>query len=62
MQKFYMQEYGISENSKISIAQRICTPLLRKIRSDLYRCIEKSDSDESQTRLDPRYLLPVIFS
>ncbi|VDD91712.1 unnamed protein product [Enterobius vermicularis] len=49
------QEYGISEASKISIAQRICTPLLKKIRSDLYRCLEKSDEeDESQTRLDPR--------
>lgn len=48
------QEYGISENSKISIAQRVCTPLLKKIRSDLHRCIESSDEDESQTRLDPR--------
>uniref|UniRef100_A0A9J2Q7P3 Inositol hexakisphosphate and diphosphoinositol-pentakisphosphate kinase n=1 Tax=Ascaris lumbricoides TaxID=6252 RepID=A0A9J2Q7P3_ASCLU len=48
------QEYGISESSKISVAQRVCTPLLKKIRSDLHRCIESSDEDESQTRLDPR--------
>ncbi|VDK43673.1 unnamed protein product [Anisakis simplex] len=48
------QEYGISESSKISIAQRVCTPLIKKIRSDLHRCIESSDEDESQTRLDPR--------
>ncbi|VDM49096.1 unnamed protein product [Toxocara canis] len=48
------QEYGITESSKISVAQRVCTPLLKKIRSDLHRCIESSDEDESQTRLDPR--------
>ncbi|MFH4977745.1 hypothetical protein AB6A40_004454 [Gnathostoma spinigerum] len=48
------QEYGISESSKISIAQRVCTPLLKKIRNDLHRCTESSNEDESQTRLDPR--------
>lgn len=42
---FYLQvpqEYGIQEDSKISIAQRVCTPLLTKIRSDLHRCVQVS--------------------
>uniref|UniRef100_A0A7E4V0P5 Inositol hexakisphosphate and diphosphoinositol-pentakisphosphate kinase n=1 Tax=Panagrellus redivivus TaxID=6233 RepID=A0A7E4V0P5_PANRE len=49
------QEYGISEESKISIAQRVCTPLLGKLRNDLHRCVQNpEEGDESQTRLDPR--------
>jgi len=49
------QEYGISEESKISIAQRVCTPLLGKLRNDLHRCVQSADEgDENQTRLDPR--------
>jgi hypothetical protein len=41
------------------IAQRVCTPLLGKIKNDLHRCIQGSTSedstDESLTRLDPRF-------
>uniref|UniRef100_A0A158P793 Inositol hexakisphosphate and diphosphoinositol-pentakisphosphate kinase n=1 Tax=Angiostrongylus cantonensis TaxID=6313 RepID=A0A158P793_ANGCA len=48
------QEYGIRKENKICVAQRVCTPLLKKIRNDLHRCIECSEEDESQTRLDPR--------
>ncbi|KAK6728015.1 hypothetical protein RB195_005586 [Necator americanus] len=48
------QEYGIRKENKICVAQRVCTPLLKKIRNDLHRCIESSEEDESQTRLDPR--------
>ncbi|WKX90663.1 hypothetical protein Q1695_009481 [Nippostrongylus brasiliensis] len=48
------QEYGIRKDNKICVAQRVCTPLLKKIRNDLHRCIECSEEDESQTRLDPR--------
>ncbi|KAI6225577.1 Inositol hexakisphosphate and diphosphoinositol-pentakisphosphate kinase [Aphelenchoides besseyi] len=49
------QEYGISEESKICIAQRVCSPLLFKIRSDLHRCVQSpEDEGESLTRLDPR--------
>uniref|UniRef100_A0A1I7ZMN2 Inositol hexakisphosphate and diphosphoinositol-pentakisphosphate kinase n=1 Tax=Steinernema glaseri TaxID=37863 RepID=A0A1I7ZMN2_9BILA len=47
------QEYGISEDSKICVAQRVCTPLLNKIKNDLHRCIQNED-DEEFTRLDPR--------
>ncbi|KAE9552296.1 hypothetical protein FO519_004482 [Halicephalobus sp. NKZ332] len=48
-------EYGISEESKILIAQRVCTPLLGKLRNDLHRCVQSGDEgDENQTRLDPR--------
>ncbi|KAH7701718.1 Histidine phosphatase superfamily [Aphelenchoides avenae] len=49
------QEYGISEESKICVAQRVCTPLLAKIRNDLHRCVQSpEEGDESLTRLDPR--------
>lgn len=49
------QEYGVSEEQKICVAQRVCTPLLSKIRNDLHRCIQNPDEgDESLTRLDPR--------
>lgn len=49
------QEYGISEESKICVAQRVCTPLLAKIKNDLHRCVQNpEDGAESLTRLDPR--------
>ncbi|KAI6232981.1 Inositol hexakisphosphate and diphosphoinositol-pentakisphosphate kinase [Aphelenchoides fujianensis] len=52
------QEYGITEESKISIAQRVCTPLVAKIRGDLHRCVQSQDDQENEgeslTRLDPR--------
>ncbi|VDN02137.1 unnamed protein product [Thelazia callipaeda] len=48
------QEYGISESSKVIIGQHVCTPLLKKIRSDLYHCVENPTEDDTQTRLDPR--------
>uniref|UniRef100_A0A0N5CB37 Inositol hexakisphosphate and diphosphoinositol-pentakisphosphate kinase n=1 Tax=Strongyloides papillosus TaxID=174720 RepID=A0A0N5CB37_STREA len=48
------QEYGISEESKIKIGQRICSPLAAKLRNDLIRCTESIDDEETQTRLDPR--------
>ncbi|GMT30312.1 hypothetical protein PFISCL1PPCAC_21609, partial [Pristionchus fissidentatus] len=48
------QEYGIEQENKILVAQRVCTPLLKKIRNDLHRCIQNTDEEESQTRLDPR--------
>ncbi|EJD76368.1 histidine acid phosphatase domain containing 1 [Loa loa] len=48
------QEYGISEKSKVIIGQHVCTPLLKKIKSDLYHCVENPSEDDTQTRLDPR--------
>uniref|UniRef100_A0A914ER27 Inositol hexakisphosphate and diphosphoinositol-pentakisphosphate kinase n=1 Tax=Acrobeloides nanus TaxID=290746 RepID=A0A914ER27_9BILA len=49
------QEYGISEESKIRIAQRVCTPLMAKMKNDLHRCVQSPEEDnESLTRLDPR--------
>uniref|UniRef100_T1IX99 Inositol hexakisphosphate and diphosphoinositol-pentakisphosphate kinase n=1 Tax=Strigamia maritima TaxID=126957 RepID=T1IX99_STRMM len=48
------QEYGITKGEKLTIAQGICSPLLKKIRADLQRNIEESD-DESVNRLNPRY-------
>ena len=52
--KHCLQEYGISEESKISIAQRVCTPLLGKLRNDLHRCVEDPEDSDETTRLDPR--------
>ena len=34
------QEYGMTINEKLTIAQGICTPLLRKIKADLLRNID----------------------
>lgn len=36
------------------MAQRVCTPLLKKIRNDLHRCTINEEEDENPTRLDPR--------
>ncbi|XP_064645286.1 inositol hexakisphosphate and diphosphoinositol-pentakisphosphate kinase 2-like isoform X19 [Lineus longissimus] len=44
------QEYGITKDEKIQIAQSICTPLLKKIKCDLER-----NTEEESTRLDARY-------
>lgn len=44
------QEYGISHIDKLQIGQCICTPLMKKILSDLQRNV-----DEDATRLDSRY-------
>ncbi|XP_055685103.1 inositol hexakisphosphate and diphosphoinositol-pentakisphosphate kinase isoform X21 [Lutzomyia longipalpis] len=48
------QEYGLTVQEKIAIGQGICTPLLKKIKSDLQRNIEEA-GDESVNRLNPRY-------
>ncbi|KAK2178602.1 hypothetical protein NP493_538g05035 [Ridgeia piscesae] len=44
------QEYGITKDEKVLIAQCICAPLLKKILGDLQRNVE-----EDSTRLDSRY-------
>ncbi|XP_073830893.1 inositol hexakisphosphate and diphosphoinositol-pentakisphosphate kinase isoform X31 [Musca autumnalis] len=48
------QEYGLTMQEKLTIGQGICTPLLKKIKSDLQRNIEEVD-DESVNRLNPQY-------
>ncbi|KFD48371.1 hypothetical protein M514_10783 [Trichuris suis] len=47
------QEYGIAAEEKVLIAEGICTPLIRKLRSDLSRCIDGIAEEENATRLDP---------
>lgn len=50
------QEYGLTITEKLIISQGICTPLLRKIKSDLQRNIEDDDMlGETVNRLNPRY-------
>ncbi|XP_071505816.1 inositol hexakisphosphate and diphosphoinositol-pentakisphosphate kinase 2-like [Diadema antillarum] len=46
------QEYGITSQEKLEIGQGICTPLLKKIRSDLHRI---NSNDETTYRLNPLY-------
>jgi hypothetical protein len=52
--KFYwiIQEYGITVEEKLHISQSICTPLMRKIHSDLHvGCLAM---DEESTRLNSK--------
>ena len=37
------QEYGMTRAEKLTIAQGICTPLLKKIQADLQRNIEDDE-------------------
>ncbi|XP_053375190.1 inositol hexakisphosphate and diphosphoinositol-pentakisphosphate kinase 2-like isoform X6 [Mercenaria mercenaria] len=47
------QEYGITVEEKLHISQSICTPLMRKIHSDLHvGCLAM---DEESTRLNSKY-------
>ncbi|KRY74411.1 Inositol hexakisphosphate and diphosphoinositol-pentakisphosphate kinase [Trichinella pseudospiralis] len=48
------QEYGITKEEKVLIGKGICTPLIKKLRSDLNRCIDGIVDEENATRLDPR--------
>ncbi|XP_062870665.1 inositol hexakisphosphate and diphosphoinositol-pentakisphosphate kinase 2 isoform X3 [Trichomycterus rosablanca] len=45
------QEYGISQAEKVDIAKGYCTPLIRKIRSDLQR----TQDDDTVNKLHPVY-------
>ena len=40
------QEYGMTRAEKLTIAQGICTPLLKKIKADLQRNIEQTEEAE----------------
>ena len=53
------QEYGITEEEKVDIAKKICTPLLRKIQSDLHHTIV-DEQDDVIHRLDHRISKGVI--
>uniref|UniRef100_A0A8C5MA39 Inositol hexakisphosphate and diphosphoinositol-pentakisphosphate kinase n=1 Tax=Leptobrachium leishanense TaxID=445787 RepID=A0A8C5MA39_9ANUR len=45
------QEYGINKSEKLEIAKGYCTPLVRKIRSDLQR----TQDDDTVNKLHPLY-------
>ncbi|KAM6303903.1 inositol hexakisphosphate and diphosphoinositol-pentakisphosphate kinase 2 isoform 3-T6 [Podargus strigoides] len=47
----YDKEYGISKAEKLEIAKGYCTPLVRKIRSDLQR----TQDDDTVNKLHPLY-------
>ena len=57
---YITQEYGMTRSEKLTIAQGICAPLLRKIRADLQRNIEDEQEELEEeecvvNRLNPRY-------
>ncbi|XP_054162265.1 inositol hexakisphosphate and diphosphoinositol-pentakisphosphate kinase 2-like, partial [Oppia nitens] len=51
------QEYGITQNEKLTIGLGICSPLLKKIRSDLLTNTFANEDDETESvnRLNPHY-------
>jgi len=52
------QEYGMTKTEKLTIAQGICTPLLKKIKADLQRNVETPLAEEEEdtvNRLNPNY-------
>merc|ERR1711892_74149 len=56
------QEYGMTRAEKLTIAQGICTPLLKKIQADLQRNIEddeekcgEEEEEDTVHRLNPSY-------
>lgn len=53
------QEYGMTRAEKLTIAQGICAPLLRKIKADLQRNVDaetvENDEEDTINRLNPRY-------
>uniref|UniRef100_A0A336LX42 Inositol hexakisphosphate and diphosphoinositol-pentakisphosphate kinase n=1 Tax=Culicoides sonorensis TaxID=179676 RepID=A0A336LX42_CULSO len=49
------QEYGLTVPEKITIGQGICTPLLKKIRTDLQRNIGEAAGEENVNMLNPQY-------
>ena len=56
--RFFVQEYGIKVEEKLHISQSICTPLMRKIHSDLLQVCQQNAEEES-TRLNSK-LVDVI--
>lgn len=49
------QEYGMTRDEKMKISLGICSPLLRKIRSDLQRNQSEDEDSETVNRLNPEY-------
>ena len=56
-----MQEYGVTKEEKMSMAEIICNPLLRKMRSDLSHVLSNEISDINH-RLDPRLSKHIVIS
>jgi hypothetical protein len=59
----FYQEYGISKEEKLKIAQGIVTPLLRKIKADLKSNLTGiwDCEDSIVNQLDPKYHFFVCF-
>lgn len=47
------QEYGITCEEKLEIAEKICCPLLSKIQTDISNAVDNTDTDIIH-QLDPK--------
>ena len=56
-----IQEYGMTKGEKITMAEIICNPLLRKMHSDLSHVLSNEISDINH-RLDPRLSKHIVIS
>lgn len=56
-----MQEYGVTKEEKLNMAEIICNPLLRKIQSDLSHVLSNEISDINH-RLDPRLSKHIVIT
>ena len=55
------QEYGVTKEEKLNMAEIICSPLLRKIQSDLTYVLSNESSDINH-RLDPRLSKHIVIT
>ena len=54
------QEYGITREEKLEIAESICCPLLSKIQTDISNTVANSGSDIMH-QLDPKLANIIMF-
>ena len=55
------QEYGVTREEKLAMAEIICTPLLNKMQSDLHHVLSNESSDINH-RLDPQLSKHIVIS
>lgn len=55
------QEYGVTKEEKLNMAEIICNPLLRKMQSDLSHVLSNEISDINH-RLDPRLSKHIVIT
>ena len=56
-----IQEYGVTKEEKLNMAEIICNPLLRKMQSDMNHVLSNESSDINH-RLDPRLSKHIVIT